>query len=154
MCLLNSSTYSSKYILEVPEYIDNLLKITWKLHARVFRAQKNLNNIMDEMYTWAMMPVIYRKDARDENLLSVADKDDRFAERFAEIEATAEELEHVLKENYKLFFDLLPDHVYNKEELELLDGNRSIIFVFYCGNLLTKRFINFLKALFIQCNYL
>lgn len=154
MCLLNSSTYSNKYILEVPEYIDNLLKITWKLHARVFRAQENLNNIMDEMYTWAMMPVIYRKDARDENLLSVADKDDKFAERFAEIEATAEELEHVLKENYKLFFDLLPDHVYNKEELELLDGNRSIIFVFYCGYWLTKHFINFLKALFIQFNYL
>ncbi|KAK1137302.1 hypothetical protein K0M31_001815 [Melipona bicolor] len=106
---------------EVPEYIDNLVKMIWKLHARVFRAQRNLSNIMNQMYAWAMMPVVYRKDTKDENLLSLADKDDKFAERFTEIETMAEQLDLVLKENYKLCFDLLPENVYDKEELELLD---------------------------------
>ncbi|XP_076235061.1 dynein beta chain, ciliary [Calliopsis andreniformis] len=106
---------------EVPEYIENLLTITRKLHSRVFRAQENLNNIMDKMYTWAMMPILYRKDARDENLLSIADKDEKFKERFNEIEETVVELGRVLKENYKLFFNLLPDDAYEKDEEELLD---------------------------------
>ncbi|XP_076624613.1 dynein beta chain, ciliary-like [Colletes latitarsis] len=106
---------------EVPEYIDKLLTITRKLHSRVFRAQDNLKNIMDALYSWAMMPVLYRKDARDENLLATADKDDRFQERFNEIEETATELERILQENYKLFFDLLPDHFYETDELEYYD---------------------------------
>ncbi|XP_017887523.2 dynein beta chain, ciliary-like [Ceratina calcarata] len=106
---------------EVPEYIESLLLLTWKLHTRVFRAQENLKNILDKMYTWAMMPVLYRKDARDENLLSLADKDDKFAERYAEIEATAEELKKILKENYKLFFDLLPESAYERDDAELLE---------------------------------
>ncbi|CAK9799022.1 Dynein beta chain, ciliary [Anthophora plagiata] len=107
---------------EIPEYINNLVEITWKLHVRVFRAQNNLKNILDRLYSWAMTPVIYRRDARDENILSVLDKDERFAERYAEIEATAEQLESILKENYKLFFDLLPDDAYDKENAELLDA--------------------------------
>ncbi|KOC63491.1 Dynein beta chain, ciliary [Habropoda laboriosa] len=106
---------------EIPEYINNLLEITWKLHVRVFRAQNNLKNILDRLYAWAMMPVIYRKDARDDNVLSVVDKIDRFSERYAEIEATAEQLESILKENYKLFFDLLPDDAYDKANADLLD---------------------------------
>lgn len=87
---------------------------------------------MNQMYTWAMIPVVYRKDAKDENLLSLADKDDKFAERFMEIEATAEQLDQVLKENYKLFFDILPENIYDKEELELLDGSYLIVFIFIC----------------------
>ncbi|XP_076387377.1 dynein beta chain, ciliary-like [Megachile rotundata] len=109
---------------EVPEYIANLLKITRKLHARVFRAQENLKTIMDRLYSWAMMPVIYRKDARDENLLAIADKDDKFKERYEEIEATAIELDRVLKENYKLFFDLLPEDAYD-DESELTDEDEE-----------------------------
>lgn len=107
---------------EATEYIDNLLKITGKLHSRVFRAQDNIKNIMDRMYSWAMLPVLYRKDARDEQLLAIAEKDERFKERFVEIEETATELDRILRENYKLFFDLLPDNVYEKDEAELLDG--------------------------------
>lgn len=107
----------------VPEYIENLLTITRRLHARVFRAQENLKTIMDRLYTWAMMPILYRKDARDENLLAIAEKDEKFEERYGEIEATAEELERILKENYKLFFDLLPDSAYDVDESELFEGS-------------------------------
>ncbi|XP_076548684.1 dynein beta chain, ciliary isoform X2 [Osmia lignaria lignaria] len=106
---------------EVPEYIENLLTITRKLHARVFRAQENLKTIMDRLYTWAMMPVLYRKDARDENLLGIAEKDEKFEERYAEIEATTQELERILKENYKLFFDLLPDSAYDVDDSDLFE---------------------------------
>ncbi|XP_076647351.1 dynein beta chain, ciliary-like [Halictus rubicundus] len=93
-----------------------------KLHARVFRAQDNLKYVMDRLYLWAMAPVLYRKDARDEHLLSIADKDDRFEERFAEIEETAQELNRILDENYKLFFNLLPDSFYEEEESEDADA--------------------------------
>ncbi|XP_076749597.1 dynein beta chain, ciliary-like [Xylocopa sonorina] len=106
----------------ITEYIDNLSSITWKLHARVFRAQENLKNILDRMYAWAMMPIIYRKDAKDDNLIALTDKDDRFSERFAEIEATAEQLKQILKENYKLFFDLLPDYAYERDDADLIDS--------------------------------
>lgn len=134
----------TNYYLGVMEYIDNLLKIIWKLHSRLFRAQNNLKNIMNNMYTWAMIPVIYRKDTRDENLLSLIDKDDRFAERFAEIESTAEQLEQILKENYKLFFDLLPEQFYDREDLELLESNCVIISII----------TNFLINALIYLNYL
>lgn len=117
---------------------------------------------MDRMYSWAMMPVIYRKDARDEYLMGISDKDDKFAERFAEIQATAELLEEVLKENYKLFFDLLPESAYDKDDLELTGGIRPIIILFYIllfsrvartllyftlRNMPRKRLVNFLNAL-------
>lgn len=122
MVIKSDFTRTKKSSSEVPEYIENLLLILRKLHLRVFRAQENLNNIMDKLYTWAMMPILYRKDAKDENLLSIADKDENFQERFIEIEETAVELKRILKENYKLFFDLLPESAYPKDEEELVDG--------------------------------
>lgn len=71
MVIKSDFTRTKKSSSEVPEYIENLLLILRKLHLRVFRAQENLNNIMDKLYTWAMMPILYRKDAKDENLLSI-----------------------------------------------------------------------------------
>ncbi|XP_078035556.1 dynein beta chain, ciliary-like isoform X7 [Augochlora pura] len=101
---------------EVREYVDNLLAMVKRLHIRLFRAQDNLKNIMDRLYLWAMTPVLYRKDARDENLLLIADKDDRFEERFTEIGDTADELARILEENYKLFFNLMPESYYELDE--------------------------------------
>lgn len=78
------------------------------------------------MYSWAMLPILYRKDAKDENLLAISEREDRFEERFTEVERTAAQLKRILKENYKLYFDLLPDHFYEKDESEFRDGGFSI----------------------------
>lgn len=74
------------------------------------------------MYEWAMMPVLDRRDLKDENLLAIGEREDRFARRYSEIEAAAVEINRVLDENYKLFFDLLPESEYVKDEFELDTG--------------------------------
>lgn len=66
-----------------------------------------------------MSPILERKDFKDENLLAVNERDETFQKRYNQIEYANRELNRVLDENYKLFFDLLPDSVYEKDENEL-----------------------------------
>ncbi|XP_077280935.1 dynein beta chain, ciliary-like isoform X2 [Temnothorax americanus] len=110
---------------EVPEYIDNLLGLVRKLHSRIFYAQENINTLLGIIYSWAMSPILERKDFKDENLLAVSERDEHFQKRYNQIEHASGELNRVLDENYKLFFDLLPDSVYEKDEIEL-DKNARI----------------------------
>ncbi|XP_043279274.1 dynein beta chain, ciliary-like [Venturia canescens] len=104
---------------EVPEYIETLLDLVKKLHLRIFRAQENIDKMLKTMYEWAMIPVLERKDLRDENLLAIGEREERFAKRYDEIKRTADEIARILDENYKLFFDLLPQSEYAKDEFEL-----------------------------------
>ena len=106
------------------EYIETLLSLLKKLHSRVFRAQENIEKLLKTMYEWAMIPVLDRKDFKDENLLAIGERKDRFAKRYSEIEQAAEEIKRVLDENYKLFFDLLPESEYAKDEFELEAGKK------------------------------
>lgn len=80
------------------------------------------------MYEWAMIPVLERKDLRDENLLAIGEREERFAKRYDEIKRAADEIARVLDENYKLFFDLLPQSEYTKDEFEL-EGKKIYTFV-------------------------
>lgn len=108
---------------EVPEYIGNLLSLTRKLHSRIFRAQENIASLLREIYSWAMLPVLQRKDLKAENLLALAERDDNFQKRYSQIERVAMELNRILDENYKLFFNLLPDWIYERDEFELDESN-------------------------------
>ena len=112
----------------MPEYIDGLLHKVRKLHFRVFRAQENVSNLLKIMYTWAMLPVLTRKDQRNENLLSISDREEKFSNRYNEIERIASNITDILSENYKLFFDLLPESEYAKDEFELQDSKFYTIF--------------------------
>jgi len=118
---------------EVPEYIDNLLSLIRKLHSRIFYAQENINTLLRMIYAWAMSPILERKDFKDENLLAVNERDENFQKRYNQIERANRELNRILDENYKLFFDLLPDSVYEKDEIELDKSNS-------CSFLVSKDF--------------
>ena len=104
---------------EVPEYISNLLDLIRKLHLRIFYAQENINTLLRMIYTWAMSPILERKDFKDENLLAVGERNENFQKRYNQIKQASTELNRVLDENYKFFFNLLPDSVYEKDEIEL-----------------------------------
>ncbi|XP_025160705.1 dynein beta chain, ciliary-like [Harpegnathos saltator] len=110
---------------EVPEYIGNLLALVRKLHSRVFRAQENIAALLRVIYSWALSPVLQRKDLKDENLLAVAERSETFQKRYDKIEQTAGELDRVVNENYMLFFDLLADSVYERNEFELDEAVRQ-----------------------------
>lgn len=107
---------------EVPEYISNLLALVRKLYSRIFRAQGNIAALLRMIYSWALSPILQRKDLKDENLLAVAERDEAFQRRYDKIEQAARELSRVLNENYKLLFDLLPDSAYERSEFESDEG--------------------------------
>jgi len=66
-----------------------------------------------------MSPILERKDFKDENLLAVGERNENFQKRYNQIKQASTELNRVLDENYKFFFNLLPDSVYEKDEIEL-----------------------------------
>lgn len=76
-----------------------------------------------------MSPILERKDFKDENLLAVSERDENFQMRYNQIEYARKELNRVLDKNYKLFFDLLPDSVYEKDEIELDKSNFYLLLV-------------------------
>lgn len=84
---------------------------------------------MRTIYPWALTPILERKDFKDENLLAINERDENLQKRYDQIKRAAKELTRVLDENYKLFFDLLPDSVYKKTEFELDESNSYIIFL-------------------------
>lgn len=115
-------------MIEVPEYIGNLLSLLRRLHSRVFRAQENIATFLRTIYSWALSPVLERKDFKDENLLALAERDDTFQKRYKQIEYSSRELNRILDENYKLFFNLLPDWIYERDEFELDEGKENLCF--------------------------
>ncbi|XP_050446950.1 dynein beta chain, ciliary-like [Cataglyphis hispanica] len=111
---------------EVPEYINNLMNPMRKLHSRVFRAQENVGALLRMIYSWALSPILERKDFKSENLLALGERDENFQKRYDQIERAVNELNQVLDKNYKLFFDLLPDLWYERNELELDETQMDI----------------------------
>lgn len=107
----------------MPGYIDNLMDLMRKLHLRIFRAQANVNALLRMIYSWALSPILERKDFKGENLLALGERDENFQKRYDQIKLAVEELNQVLDKNYKIFFDLLPDFWYERDEFELDGGN-------------------------------
>lgn len=110
----------------MPEYIGNLSGLVRRLHSRIFRAQENVAALLRAIYSWALTPVLRRRDLKDENLLAVGERDESIQKRYVQIERAVAELNRVLNENYKLLFDLLPYSLYEKDEYELDEGEFSI----------------------------
>jgi len=107
----------------VPEYIADIMNVVRRLHSRIFRSQENVTRLRKMIYSWALLPVLMRKDMKDENLLALAEREENFQKRYKQIEHVVAELDRILDENYKLFFDLLPDWVYDTDEFEVDKSN-------------------------------
>lgn len=129
---------------EVPEYIGNLLSLVQKLHSRIFYAQENIAALLRMIYSWAKSPILERKDFKDENLLAVGERDENVQKRYNQIKHASRELNRILDENYKLFFDLLPDSVYEKDEFELDKSNSNFLFQKVILNFLFPKAFDFL----------
>jgi len=114
----------------VPEHIANLLNVVRRLHSRIFRAQENIIELEKMIYSWALSPVLMRKQLKDENLLDLDEREENFQKRYKQIEQVVTELDRILDENYKLFFDLLPDWVYEKNEFKLKESNFYFSLIF------------------------
>lgn len=82
------------------------------------RCQDNILNLEKMIYEWAILPVLERKDSKVENLLEIEEREQRFNKRYSNIETTNSEIKRILDENYKLYFDLIPESDYIKEEFE------------------------------------
>ncbi|XP_047352693.1 dynein beta chain, ciliary-like [Vespa velutina] len=105
--------------IEVPEYIEQLLNLTRKLYIRIFKVQENISALLEIIYSWALIPILERKDLKEENLLAIEEREEKFAKRYQEIELVVKELNHVLEENYKLLFDLMPQSIYEEDDVDL-----------------------------------
>lgn len=71
------------------------------------------------IYEWALVPVLTRKDMKAENLLVISERETKFTKRYKDIQRVGEEINRILDENYKLYFDLLAESFYIKDESEL-----------------------------------
>lgn len=80
------------------------------------------------MYSWAMSPILQRKHLKDDNLLAIDERDENFQKRYNQIQQTVMEVNRILDENYKLFFDLLPDAIYERNDFELNEGDYHCLF--------------------------
>lgn len=98
--------------------------MTGSLHSRILRAQANLANLQRKLNEWALVPVLVRKDNKPKHLLAIAERKETFEKRYRQVAADAEELMRILEENYKLYFDLMP------EELEITEGGMYFLIVF------------------------
>lgn len=150
LCYKNITLYYKN--IEVPEYIDNLMNSVRKLHSRIFRAQENVGALLRMIYSWALSPILERKDFKSENLLALGERDENFQKRYGQIERAVRELNRVLDENYKLFFDLLPDLWYERDEFELDESNSYLPIVskarLFCGT--KQAFEKFVEYFFFK----
>lgn len=101
------------------EYVEQLLNLTRKLYIRIFKVQENINALLEIIYSWALIPILERKDLKEENLLALEEREEKFAKRYQDIELVVKELNRVLEENYKLLFDLMPQSIYEEDDMDL-----------------------------------
>ncbi|XP_015187538.1 PREDICTED: dynein beta chain, ciliary-like [Polistes dominula] len=111
--------------IEVPEYVEQLLNVTRKLYIRIFKVQENINGLLKMIYSWALVPVLERKDLKEDNLLAIGEREEHFAKRYEEIELVVKELNRVLKENYNLLFDLMPESTYEENETDFFNADEQ-----------------------------
>lgn len=79
------------------------------LYDRVLEAQTNLANAIANMEEWAHLPLYTRRLHLPENLLAVDEIPERNTKRYQEVLNSYRQLEGVLKDNYRLYFNLPPE---------------------------------------------
>ncbi|KAK0087408.1 hypothetical protein PV325_001063 [Microctonus aethiopoides] len=104
---------------ETSNYIETLLNIVKSVYFRITKAKANIENLNKMIYEWAMLPVIHRKEMKAENLLAINEREEKFAKRYSKIAKAAKEINNILEENYKLYFNLLPESFYIQDEFEV-----------------------------------
>lgn len=104
-------------IAELGDFLLDLARTIRKLFYRLDRAQQNLDKIFNFMKSFAMKPILARKDNRNENTLVNADVNKYMNKRYDKIKQIAEDLPGVLGENYRWLFGLYPDSKYDTDSV-------------------------------------
>ncbi|KAJ8713922.1 hypothetical protein PYW08_007542 [Mythimna loreyi] len=94
------------------------------LQERVLTAQNNVRRGLDNIAAWGDVPLHNRKHNPDKlELLAVHERNRRFIDRRNKILASHEEFQHILADNYKLFFNIMEEEEdeYVEEVLEEVD---------------------------------
>ncbi|XP_043280362.1 dynein beta chain, ciliary isoform X1 [Venturia canescens] len=87
----------------LPDYISELGTLVEGLWKRVKSTQSNVEKIRSILEPWTKTPLIERRDRRKDALLSLDERTERVAKRYAEIQRAAEQIHDLLKENERLF---------------------------------------------------
>lgn len=85
------------------EYITELDKLVHGLWTRLKATQSNVEKIEAILEPWTKTPLIERKDRRKDALLSLDERTEKVAKRYADIEKAAESIHALLAENKTLF---------------------------------------------------
>ncbi|XP_014225178.1 dynein beta chain, ciliary [Trichogramma pretiosum] len=96
----NELRWNSEGLLD---YMTELNGLVQDLYCRVKLTQANVEKIRNIIEPWTKVPLIERKDRRKHALLSIEDRAEKVAKRYAEIRKAAEHIELLLAENKKLF---------------------------------------------------
>lgn len=87
----------------LPDYISELGTLVEGLWKRVKSTQGNVEKIRSIMEPWTRTPLIERRDRRKDALLSLDERAEKVAKRYAEIQKGAEQIHDLLGENETLF---------------------------------------------------
>lgn len=95
-----------QYLILDSETIEELYLKTKQLSDRVTSAQSNVRQLVSDIETWSLLPLFERKDGKKDNLLGIDDRTERAERRYEQIKQTSVAAAAILKENYRLFFNL------------------------------------------------
>ncbi|XP_028032579.1 dynein beta chain, ciliary-like isoform X2 [Bombyx mandarina] len=98
------------------------------LQERVLTAQNNVKRGLANIAEWGDKPLHNRKVNPDKlELLAVNERHHRFSKRRSQIIASHDEFQTILKDNYKLFFNIQEEEESEDEEEELEEVDESTI---------------------------
>lgn len=86
-------------------YLEKLRNPVAALRNRMNHTQENLRQIRKIMEVWAKQPLFERRDCKKDSVLSIDERPDRTAKRYAEIQAASVEIHKLLHDNM-LQFDM------------------------------------------------
>lgn len=84
-------------------YLEKLRQPVAALRNRVNHTQENLRQIRKIMEVWAKQPLFERRDCKKDSVLSIDERPDRTAKRYAEIQAASVEIHKLLQDNMLQF---------------------------------------------------
>lgn len=87
----------------LPDYSNELGELVQSLWKRLKAIQANVEKIQQILEPWTKTPLIERKDARKDTLLSLDDRAENVTKRYSDMEIAAEQIHGLLKENEVLF---------------------------------------------------
>lgn len=69
-------------------------------------AQSNVRSVIENIDVWANQLLFERKEGKKENLIQLEDHVDRVRKRYEQVQQSAQEIEQMLENNYRLYSNI------------------------------------------------